>query len=48
MPFFWSPAAAAAVNLPANRSAKKFSIFHVDIITSIQPIFGTAINRINF
>ena len=49
MPFFCSPAAAAApVNLPANSPAKKFSFFHVDIISSIQPIFGTATNRINF
>jgi hypothetical protein len=49
MRFFCSPAAAAApVNLPANWQAKKFSFFHVDIISSIQPIFGTATTRINF
>jgi hypothetical protein len=48
MPFFCSPAAAAPVNLPANWPAKKFSFFHVDIISSIQPIFGTATNRVNF
>ncbi len=48
MPFFCSPAAAAPVNLPANWPAKKFSFFHVNLISSIQPIFGTATNRINF
>ena len=48
-PFFCSLAAAAApVNLPANWPAKKFSFFHVDIISSLQPILGTATNRINF